>query len=193
MTPDATATAHPEQVWGAERSRTVRWHDPALTAAAAATMGGLEFLRAIRDGALPPPPIATLLGLRMADLEEGRVSFEYEPDESVYNPIGTVHGGLLCTLADTVIGCAVQSTLEPGVGYTSIDLQVAYLRSLSTTSGLVVATGLVTKPGRRVAFGRAEIADGHGRTVATATGSCLIIDGRGAVGPGGDRPTTAPI
>jgi len=164
--------------WGTANLRTVRWYDPGPTAAAAAGLSGLDFLRQLRDGTRPPPPIASLFGMRMATVESGRVVFEYEPDDSVYNPIGMVHGGVVCTLADTVIGCAVHSTLEAGVGYTSIDLQVSYLRPLTSGSGVVVATGIVVKPGRRAAFGRAEIVDGAGRTVAEATGSCLIMDGR---------------
>ncbi|HZM54892.1 MAG TPA: PaaI family thioesterase [Acidimicrobiales bacterium] len=173
---DASGEAIPD-FWGTPSSRTVTWYDPRPTAAAA-SMSGMEFLSGLRDGAAPPPPIALVLGMRLRTVERGRVVFEYEPDESVYNPIGTVHGGVVCTLADTVIGCAVHTTLVAGVGYTSIDLQVSYLRPLVSTSGPVVATGTVVKPGRRVAFARAESADGAGNVVAEATGSCLVMDGR---------------
>jgi uncharacterized protein (TIGR00369 family) len=103
--------------------------------------------------------------------------FEYTPDESVYNPLGVVHGGLLCTLADTVAGCAVQTTLEAGVGYTSIDITVNYLRPVTLDSGTILATGRVIKPGRRVALAAAEVHDQAGRLLATATSNCLIIDG----------------
>jgi uncharacterized protein (TIGR00369 family) len=116
--------------------------------------------------------------MRMVEIEPGRVVFECELDESVYNPIGMVHGGLAWTLADTVIGCAVHTTLEAGVAYTSIDLNVSYLRPVTLASSPVRATGLVTKPGRRVAFASAEIVDSAGKLVATATGSCLIMDRR---------------
>lgn len=163
--------------WGAAGSKTVVWHDPTATAAAGSKLSGIDFLTAIRDGVLPPPPIALLLGMRMVALEPGRVDFECRLDESVYNPIGMVHGGLACTLADTVIACAVQTTLKAGVAYTSIDLQVNYLRAVTLASSPLHATGLVTKPGRRVAFARAEILDCGGKPVATATGSCLIMDG----------------
>ena len=114
--------------WGQPRSRTVTWYDPMATAAAGTTMSGFEFLQAIRDGTLPPAPIASLFLMRGVEAENGRVVFECEPDQSAYNPIGVVHGGLVCTLADTVAGCAVHSTLEAGVGYTSIDINVSYLR-----------------------------------------------------------------
>ncbi len=145
------------------------------TARAATTMTGLEFLRALRDGALPRPPMAALLGFEPVEVEVGRVVFECRLDESVYNPIGVVHGGLVCTLADTVAACAVQSTLGAGVGYTSIDLQVAYLRPVTLASGVLRATGIVTKPGRKVAFATAEIVDAAGKVVATATSTCLVL------------------
>jgi uncharacterized protein (TIGR00369 family) len=164
--------------WGDARSKTVAWHDPTRTAAVGAKLAGLDFLTAIRDGKLPPPPIALLFGMRMVEIEPGRVVFECELDESVYNPIGMVHGGLACTLADTVIGCAVHTTLEAGVAYTSIDLNVSYLRTVTLASSPIRAIGLVTKPGRRVAFASAEIVDSAGKVVATATGSCLIMDRR---------------
>jgi uncharacterized protein (TIGR00369 family) len=153
----------------------VEWHDPAISASVVSSMNGLEFLRAIRDGLLPPPPIARLIGTRIVEVDVGKVVFECEPDEAVYNPIGLVHGGLVCTLADSVTGCAVQSTLEVGYVYTSIDINVSYLRAVTANSGTLRATGLVTRPGRRVAFARAEIVDGLGKVVATATSSCLVM------------------
>lgn len=162
--------------WGEPRSKTVQWHDPMITAAAGRPLSGIDFLRSIRDGVIPPPPIAVLFGMQIREVESGRVVFECEPDESAYNPSGVVHGGLVCTLADTVTGCAVHTTLEAGVAYTSIDINVSYLRPVTTTSGLLRATGRVTKPGRRVAFASAEIADQAGKIVATATSSLLVME-----------------
>src|ERR1700685_1082546 len=106
------------RAWGAPRAKTVQWYDPMIAAAAAAGSGlsGLEFLRAIRDGKLPAPPIAVLMGFHPVEVEEGYVVFEGTPDESVYNPIGMVHGGYVCTLADTVAACAVHTPLEGGGG-----------------------------------------------------------------------------
>ena len=161
--------------WGQSREKLVTWHDPMIAAKAAASLSGLEFLRAIRDGKLPPPPIAKLFGMAIREAEPGRVVFECTPDESAYNPIGVVHGGLVCTLADTVAACAVHTTLEAGVAYTSIDLNVSYLRPVTRDTGLLRATGIVTKPGRRVAFSRAEVAGEDGKLVATATSSCLVM------------------
>jgi len=110
-----------------------------------------------------------------AHRERGLAQFECVPDESAYNPIGVVHGGLVCTLADSVAGCAVHTTLDAGIGYTSIDITVNYLRPVTVDSGTLVAVGRVTKPGRRVALAAAEIHDGAGRLVATASSNCLVF------------------
>ena len=174
--------------FGAEREKTVSWYDPMTTAAMAmamamamaGTMSGRHFLEGIRDGLIPAPPIAKLMSLSIQEVGEGRVVFTCAPDESLYNPIGLVHGGLICTLADTVIGCAVHSLLEAGVAYTSIDLTVNYLRPVLADGKALRATGVVTKSGRRVAFANAEIVDGAGKIVATASGSALIMDARAA-------------
>ncbi len=160
---------------GHRHSKTVTWFDPDTTARAGAERNGADFLDALRDGLVPPPPIASLLGFRIAEVEHGRVVVRCTPDETTYNPIGTVHGGLVCTLADTAIACAVHSTLPKDTGYTSVDLAVSYLRPVTRDSGVLTTVGTVTKPGRRVAFARAEITDAAGRTVATATGCCLVF------------------
>ena len=161
--------------WGASRSRTVTWHDPRITAAGARQRTGLETMEAIRDGVLPPPPIAMLMQFGIGSLKEGRVEFTCSVDESVYNPIGVVHGGLVCTLLDTVAGCAVHTTLPAGFGYTSIELKVNYLRPVHETSGPLTAIGTVTKPGRRVAFAEGEVLDAAGKLVANATSSLLVF------------------
>ena len=161
--------------WGDARSRNVTWHDPRITAAGALERSGLETMQAIRDGLLPPAPIAMLMQFEIRALEEGRVEFGCLLDESVYNPIGVVHGGLVCTLLDTVAGCAVHTTLPRGMGYTSIELKVNYLRAVHATSGPLTAIGTVVKPGRRVAFAEGQIRDAAGRTVATASSSLLVF------------------
>jgi uncharacterized protein (TIGR00369 family) len=132
-------------------------------------------MQAIRDGLLPPPPIARLVQMDIVDLAEGRVEFSCAVDESVYNPIGVVHGGLVCTLLDTVAGCAVHTTLPQGLAYTSIELKVNYLRAVHAASGPLTAVGTVVKPGRRVAFAEGEVRDAAGRIVATASSSLLVF------------------
>jgi uncharacterized protein (TIGR00369 family) len=153
----------------------VPYHDPAIAAEARPRLSGLEFLSAILEGRLPPAPIANLLGFWPTEVSEGRVVFVGRPDASTYNPIGMVHGGFVCTLADTVTACAVHSTLPVGVGYTSLDLSVRYHRPLTIESGEVTAIGTLVKPGRKVAVAEAQILDGRGKLVATASSSCLIL------------------
>ena len=171
----AADTAEAPAAWGEPRSRTVTWYDPMVTAAGALERSGLETLEALRDGVLPPPPIVPLVQMDLVAVEEGRVEFSCVVDESVYNPIGVVHGGLVCTLLDTVAGCAVHSTLPRGTGYTSIELKVTYLRAVTATSGPLRAVGRVIKPGRRVAFAEGEVLDAAGKTVATASSSLLVF------------------
>src|SRR5690606_13789555 len=103
-----------------DRTRIVTWDDPMIPARRATEMRGIDFLRTIIAGDIPAPPIAHLLGMRLVEVEEGRAVFTVEPGEHLYNPIGTVHGGVACTLLDSALGCAVQSTLDAGVGYTTI-------------------------------------------------------------------------
>jgi uncharacterized protein (TIGR00369 family) len=170
-----SAAADHETGWGEPRSRTITWWDPAATVALGAGRTGLEFMQAILEERIPPAPIARLLGLRLTLVEAGLVRFACTPDSSVYNPIGVVHGGLVCTLLDSVAGCAVHTTLAAGMGYTSIDITVNYLRAVTTESGTLVATGRVTKPGRRVALANAEVHDGTGKLVATASSNCLVM------------------
>jgi len=161
--------------WGEPRTREVTWYDPMIGAGHGLRMAGLDYLRAMQRGELPPPPIAGLFDFVISEVEEARVCFTCRPDESVYNPIGVVHGGLVCTLLDSVTGCAVHSTLPRGTGYTSIEIKVSYLRPVTSASGLLTARGTVVKGGSRVAFSEGEVTDGSGRTVATATSTCLVF------------------
>jgi len=143
-----------------------------------ARLSGLEQLRAIFDPARPEnaPGIGKTLGFTAIELEEGRVVFGGDPDERVYNPIGTVHGGYAATLLDSAVGCAVHSTLKAGQGYTTLELKVAYHRPLTKDTGPVRAEGKVIQVGRRAAFAEGRITDDKGRLYATATSTLLVFD-----------------
>jgi uncharacterized protein (TIGR00369 family) len=149
-------------------------HDPVASAAALARLDGLSALRGIMAGELPPPPIALLLGIEPVEVEEGRVVFAVEPGEQHYNPIGTVHGGLAATLIDSATGCAVHSTLPAGVGYTSIDLQVRFVRPITRDTGRILCEGTVVHRGRRLATAEARVIAGE-RLLAHGTASVLIL------------------
>src|SRR5262245_39382420 len=161
---------------GPERSRTVTWHSPGPTTAKGLAMSGIDYMRAMVDGELPQAPIAGLMQFEVVDVEPGRAVFTCVPDESAYNPIGAIHGGLICTLLDSVTGCAVHSTLPQGKGYTSVEIKVNYLRAVRLSSGPLTATGTVVKSGSRVGFAEGVVTDASGAVVATATSTLLIFD-----------------
>lgn len=170
------ATGTRKVPWGEERTRQVTWHDPVPPLASLRTMPGLEFLQGMIDGTVPPPPIAASLGFTIVSVAPGRAEFQLEPQEYHFNPLGLVHGGVLCTLLDTVVGCAVHTTLESGWGYTSIDINVTYLRPVTMTTGTLTGVGTLTKGGRRVSFAAGEIRDAAGALIASATSSMLMFE-----------------
>ena len=158
------------------RTRTFEWSDPAAygpVVAGGAT--GLELLRAMVAGELPPPPVIQLIGADGLTVEEGRVSISLEPQEFHYNPLGTVHGGVISTLLDTAAACSVHTTLAAGVGYTSLDLTVKFLRPITLASGRLTSTGSVLQRGRRTALAEARLTDAQGRLAAHATSTCMIF------------------
>ena len=156
------------------RSRTHTWEDPAAKAAAAG-LTGMEVFAALKAGELPAPPILSLVGFELDSFSEGRVVFRMVPGEHQFNPLGTVHGGVYATLLDSAMGCAVHTTLPAGVGYTSLDLDVKFLRPMTATTGEVRATGWVVNAGRRTALAQAELRDAGDRLLATATSNCLLL------------------
>jgi len=176
VTTEIAETTGERDGWGEARSKVVRWHDPAPTAAAGLSMPGIDYLRAMTEGTLPPPPISGLMDFTMVEAEPGRVVFTCRPDESAYNPIGAIHGGLVCTLLDSVLGCALHSTLPQGKGYTSIEIKVNYLKAVRLSSGLLTATGTVVKAGSRVGFTEGVVTDAAGAVVATASSTLLVFD-----------------
>jgi uncharacterized protein (TIGR00369 family) len=164
-----------ERERGERRERTYRWEDPAISGAAARTLAGTDFLRAISDGTLPPPPLASTLGFTVVAIEPGRAVFEFTPAEYHYNPIGSVHGGVCATMCDSACGCAVHSMLPAGATYTSQDLSVKFLRGITTSTGPLRCEGTVVHLGARTALAQASLTDSAGKLYAFATSSCLIF------------------
>jgi uncharacterized protein (TIGR00369 family) len=159
-----------------ERTRTFGWTDPAVHASMLGRRSGLELLQAMSDGELPAPPIMQLIDVAALRAEEGSVTVELDPQEFHYNPLGTMHGGIISTLLDTAAACSVHTTLAAGVGYTSLDLNVKFLRPVTISSGRLTCTGAVLQRGRRTALAEARLTDGKGRLLAHATSSCMIFD-----------------
>lgn len=137
-------------------------------------LSGLEQLRAL-IAAGRQPSIGQTLDFALVSIEPGLAVFEGAPDQRVYNPIGSVHGGYAATLLDSACGCAVHSSLEAGYGYTTLELKVAYHKAMTAKTGTVRAEGRVLSIGRRVAFAEARLTDAAGRLLASATSTLLVI------------------
>ncbi len=156
------------------RTKAVTWHQVEVLGRAAAALPGREFLQEICDGRLPPPPMAALVGSELVSVGDGEVLFRCTPDESTYNPLGMVHGGLLCTLLDSAAGCAVHTLLPAGAGYASIEIKVSFLRALRADAGSIEVHGHSLRVGQRVAFAEAHARDSAGELVGHATTSFAI-------------------
>jgi len=165
---------HPAEA--VRRERRITWSDPWVAAAAGAALSGLDYLRAMQEGRLAPPPALLLLGAEMGEVEQGRVTMRLVPQEFHYNPLGSVHGGFTATLLDSVMGCAVHSTLPAGRGYTTLEIKVNYLRAITDATGEVTAEGRVVHAGRQAVVAEGRVVDAHGRVHATASTTCLVFD-----------------
>jgi uncharacterized protein (TIGR00369 family) len=159
------------------RERLVEWQAPGPAAKVAAAMSGMEAMRAIRDGILPPPPLARLIGFRMAVVEPQRIVMELDPDESLENTIGLLHGATAAALLDTAMGCAISTMLPAGQASVTLDLKLTYLRPLSVRSGTIQAEGKVIKLGRQTSYTEGFVRDGAGRLAVHATATFSMIGG----------------
>jgi uncharacterized protein (TIGR00369 family) len=147
------------------------------SAAVGAEMAGLDYVRAIQSGEIPPPPIAVVMNFSIAELDAGRAAFIGEPGEEHYNPIGVVHGGYASTILDSALGCAVHTTCPAGVGYTSQTLEVKYLRPITRDTGAVRAEAEVIHRGRKTAVAEAKLtAVDTGKLLASGTSTCLVFE-----------------
>jgi uncharacterized protein (TIGR00369 family) len=159
--------------WGEARTKTVTWYDPAIALASAATLSGRAFLQAIIDGRVPPPPFAALTGAELVSVDAGVAVFRCAPDESTHNPLGLVHGGMVCTLLDSAAGCAVQTQLPAGVGISSIEIKVSFLAPANGST--LEVEGRALRVGRQVAFAEAHARTGAGKLIGHATTSIALV------------------
>jgi uncharacterized protein (TIGR00369 family) len=139
-------------------------------------MSGLDYIRAVFEGRLPPPPIAATMDFTGAEAEEGRAVFVGEPGEYLYNPIGVVHGGFAMTLLDSAMGCAIHTTLGVGEGYTSLETSVNFVRPITSETGPVRCEGKVLHRGGRVATAEGRLTSQKtGKLLAHGTTTCLVM------------------
>ena len=175
MSAIAAALEHAERAPESTRTRLLTWQDPVPTAGVGAGMPGIDYMRSVAAGDVPPPPIAVTLNMAPVEVEEGEVVFEGSPGEEHYNPIGVVHGGYASTLLDSAMGCAVHTTLDAGVGYTTQSLEVKFIRPITRDTGKVRCEGRVIHRGRRQATTEGRLYDEAGKLLAHATGTCMIL------------------
>jgi uncharacterized protein (TIGR00369 family) len=161
------------------RERVVDWQTPGPVAKAAMGLSGMEAMQAIRDGRLPPPPLAKLIGFRMSVVEPGRIVMELEAREDLENTIGLLHGATAAALLDTAMGCAISTRLEAGQGSVTLDLKLTYLRPLSVRSGTIAAEGKLIKLGRQTSYTEGFVRDGKGDLAVHATATFAMVGNSG--------------
>jgi uncharacterized protein (TIGR00369 family) len=133
-----------------------------------------ELLRAMGEGKLPAPPIAELIGFKLIEVGNGRIVMEMNASEKHWNPMKTLHGGVICDITDAAMGTSFYTTLEDNESYTTVDLNIKFLRQVIT--GKLTASAKVVKRGRRLGYMECEVTNEDGELVAKATSSCLVLN-----------------
>jgi uncharacterized protein (TIGR00369 family) len=141
----------------------------------ARSLDGLTLFKGLMEGRFPAPPIAKVLGFKVTEVELGRVVFTYTPVFEHYNPLGTVHGGIAATLLDSVMGCCIHTTLKAGLGYTTVEIKVNFVRAMTDKTGPVRVEGRTINVGSRIATSEGKLYDGAGKLLAHGTTTCLIF------------------
>jgi uncharacterized protein (TIGR00369 family) len=140
----------------------------------------LDLIKMIQRGELPPPPVATLIGFTIGSIEPGRVVMEMDAGPQHANPMGTLHGGVLCDLADAAMGMAYASSLDEGETFTTLELKINFLKPVWT--GRLTATGRLVKGGNTVGLVECDVHDDKDRLVARASSTCMTLRGQQAQG-----------
>lgn len=149
--------------------------DPPATAQALLGLSGLDAMRALIAGKFPPPSIATTLGFTLAEVEAGKAVFIGEPSERILNPLGIVHGGYALTLIDSCCGCAAHTTLSAGVGYTTVETKVNFVRAITPATGPIRAEGKVVARGRTIITTEGTLTDSAGKLLAHGTSTLMVL------------------
>ncbi|WP_395646324.1 PaaI family thioesterase [Terricaulis sp.] len=150
-------------------------HDHAAIAKELLKLSGLEAVQGLIEGRFPPPSITTTLGYRLVEAEEGRAVFVGEPSDRIMNPLGVVHGGWALTLIDSATGVAAHTTLAAGVGYTTVETKVNFVRAISPATGEVRAEGKVVARGRTIITAEAKLTDSRGKLLAHGSSTLMVL------------------
>jgi uncharacterized protein (TIGR00369 family) len=158
-----------------KRSRTFTWEDPDAVAKAGEGLNGLERSKKIIAGELPPPPVTQLIGFRLVEVDAGFAVFEFLPEEFHYNPIGSLHGGIPCTLIDAAMGAAVQTTMPEDVWHAMVEIKVNFLKKITRETGRMRCEGRVIHSGKRLAMAQGQLKDEKGVLYSHGTGTAIIF------------------
>jgi uncharacterized protein (TIGR00369 family) len=139
------------------------------------SLSGLEAMRALIAGKFPPPSIASTLGFRLTEVEDGRAIFLGDPSDKILNPLGIVHGGWALTLIDSCCGCAAHTTLAAGLGYTTVETKVNFVRAIMPETGQVRAEGLVVARGRTIITTEGKLTGSKGKLLAHGTSTLMVL------------------
>jgi uncharacterized protein (TIGR00369 family) len=157
------------------RKRTHELSDPLASASKAKTMSGFDYLQAIFEGKISPPPMMATIDAEPFHLEIGSVGFSFEPKEFHYNPIGTVHGGVISTILDSAMGCSLQSILPQGFAFTTLELKINFIKTVSFESGKMKSVGRIIHSGKSTALLEADLRDEAGILYAHGVSTCMIF------------------
>ena len=140
----------------------------------------IDQLEAFLNGEIAPAPIAKLLGFKLVAIKPGEAVVEFEATEAHANPMGTLHGGVLCDIADAAMGIAYASTLGDGESFTTLELKINFLRPFR--NGTLVATARMVKTGRTIGLAECDVTDSEGRLIARALSTCMTLRGESGEG-----------
>ncbi|MES2591235.1 MAG: PaaI family thioesterase [Bacteroidota bacterium] len=159
-----------------ERTRTFSWNDPSIGAQQASQMSGMEYIEAMLNKQLPGPPVIETLDFKLKSIEPGKAVFSFVPAEFHYNPIGSVHGGVISTILDSAMGCSVHSLLPKGKAYTTLELKVNFLRAITKENAELFAVGKIIHCGNKTALVEAQVIDSQNKVYAHGVSTCLIFN-----------------
>ncbi len=140
-----------------------------------AGLSGLEQLERALTSKKFAPSIGVTLDFELVEVAHGKVIFKGMPSDKHMNPIGTIHGGYAATLLDSALGCCIHTTLDPGERYTTVDLNVKYIRAMMPGMGPVFCTGEIVHKGRKTATAEARLVDENGRLISHGNTTCIIL------------------
>ncbi|NMM50834.1 PaaI family thioesterase [Marinigracilibium pacificum] len=157
------------------RSRTYTWNNPLEIFDKAMILTGIDFIKAMFEGEIPPPPIMNTLDFKMSELNEGNVVFEFHPGEYHYNPIGSVHGGVITTILDSAIGCSLHTTIQKNTAYTTLEIKINFLRKITQDTGILKTRTSIKHSGKSTALIESDLEDEAGKVYAHAVSTCMIF------------------